>query len=188
MNYISILVKSYTFWIAITLSDRFSTKRNSVWCWINRKSVITIQIWFELTRFKIEFRTCGKTYLTSIIHGWKLISQMMVFTRPSQSALFFRNLSERLTTLGIIQLRVPLKHLGTILAWCTCDIRAFSSGPPDAESYNSPGWMYAWSLYKFQKSRQGFWHGRQKLSINDNQPAIFPGHFVRRNIFWILLK
>ena len=28
--------------------DRFYTKRNSVWCQINRKSVITIQIWFNL--------------------------------------------------------------------------------------------------------------------------------------------
>ena len=32
-----------------------STKRNSDWCWIYPKSVITIQIWFSLTRFRKYF-------------------------------------------------------------------------------------------------------------------------------------
>ena len=31
------------------------TKLNSVWCYIGRKSVITIQKWFDLTRFEINF-------------------------------------------------------------------------------------------------------------------------------------
>ena len=33
-------------------SDRFDNRRNSVWCHINRKSVIIIKIWFRLTRFR----------------------------------------------------------------------------------------------------------------------------------------
>ena len=32
----------------------FVTKRNCFWFWIFRKSVITILIWFNLTRFKIN--------------------------------------------------------------------------------------------------------------------------------------
>ena len=47
-------------------SDRFSTIRDSVWCQINRgKWVITIQIWFDLTRFKSFFSVC--MYMRKII-------------------------------------------------------------------------------------------------------------------------
>ena len=45
------LVESNQIWIVTKLSDRFSTKRNSVWCQINRKRVITIQIRFDSTIF-----------------------------------------------------------------------------------------------------------------------------------------
>jgi len=43
-NKFSILIKLFLF-----------TKRNSFWRQINRKSVITIQIWIDLTRFRTDF-------------------------------------------------------------------------------------------------------------------------------------
>jgi len=50
------------FWILVGF-NKFSifiklflfTKRNSFWRQINRKSVITIQIWIDLTRFRTDF-------------------------------------------------------------------------------------------------------------------------------------
>ena len=39
-------------------SGRFFIERNCVWCKINRKSVITIQIWFDITRIRIDFSVC----------------------------------------------------------------------------------------------------------------------------------
>ena len=42
-------------WIVITFSDRFDTNRNSIWCHVHRKKLITIQIWFGLIRFKKDF-------------------------------------------------------------------------------------------------------------------------------------
>ena len=36
----------------------FGTKRKSIWCQINLRSVITIQIWFDLTRFRKDFSAC----------------------------------------------------------------------------------------------------------------------------------
>ena len=47
-NSIPNLVQLNLIWIVITLSDRFSTKWNSVWCPIKQKSVITIQTKFGL--------------------------------------------------------------------------------------------------------------------------------------------
>ena len=37
---------------------KFGSKWNSVWWWINRKSVITIQIWFDLTKFRKDLSLC----------------------------------------------------------------------------------------------------------------------------------
>ena len=39
-------------------TNRGGTKRNSVRCYLYRKSVITIQIWFDLTRLEIELSAC----------------------------------------------------------------------------------------------------------------------------------
>ena len=59
---ISNLVLLNQIWIVITLYDDFSTKMNSVWCYINLKIMITIQIWCDLTRFGIDFSVCNVTY------------------------------------------------------------------------------------------------------------------------------
>ena len=44
---------------------RFIWLQNSVWCQINRKSVITIQIWFELTRFRKVLSVCNGKFLSA---------------------------------------------------------------------------------------------------------------------------
>ena len=56
-------------WIKSTLFQRFNTQQNFVWCQIYRKSVITIQIWLGLTRFRKDFYvrrtfqyTCSKHF------------------------------------------------------------------------------------------------------------------------------
>ena len=58
------------FWLYLPFSDSFGTKRHSVWCQINSKSVITIQIWFNLTRFKINFSICS--WLVFAYFGWRI--------------------------------------------------------------------------------------------------------------------
>jgi len=43
------------FWLQLHFSDWFGKKRKFVWCQINQINVITIQIWFNLTRFRNGF-------------------------------------------------------------------------------------------------------------------------------------
>ena len=56
-------IKTNLFWILLNhskfelylyFSDWIGTKRNSIWHQINRKSVITTQIWFDSPRFRID--------------------------------------------------------------------------------------------------------------------------------------
>ena len=51
-NLFWLLQNQTKFVLWLHFSDSFDTKRNSIWREINRKNVITIQIWFILTRFR----------------------------------------------------------------------------------------------------------------------------------------
>jgi len=58
-NRIVFTILNYThrnlFWIFL---DEYESCLPLIWCWINRKSVIAIQIWFDSTRFRKDFSVC----------------------------------------------------------------------------------------------------------------------------------
>jgi len=59
MNRIEFTILNYTqrnlFWISF---DKYESCLPLIRCWINRKSVIPIQIWFDSTRFRKDFSVC----------------------------------------------------------------------------------------------------------------------------------
>ena len=68
-----------------TFPIHFAPGRNSVCCEINRKSVITVQIWFDLTRFKIEFSVCTESFL------WKIKSCFICHGKFGKCDFYWHN-------------------------------------------------------------------------------------------------
>ena len=87
------LLNQTKFWLLLHFSDWYGTKINFVWYQINffyRKSVITIQIWSRLTRFRkmsllcvsedvfesaSDMGTSARWHLYKMYHSDKLLSQ-----------------------------------------------------------------------------------------------------------------
>ena len=63
-------------------------KRNSVWCQINRRSVISIKIWFDLTRFRIDF-SVYKHFLCFLRYRKQISIAVRNQKSPNSSRLFF---------------------------------------------------------------------------------------------------
>ena len=78
-NISQILIIQTKFGLWLSFSDRFITNRNSNWCWIYRKRVITIQIWFGLARFRKDFSVCINSTLTMQILGRKHSKEVFLF-------------------------------------------------------------------------------------------------------------